>query len=199
MHNIHHAIYPENVDKKSVQKYWDHYAAMEDWQEGCFSLSSNIRWLDIVCDSLKDAEDYIESHDRGSYDQLAVKFIDFDATKTTSSIKDRLLKQIDSYREKKKDFNAAHSISKLKAEYISCPNCKSRLCRAYLIKRSNYHICPVCNHKDIRADYIPKQLQSYQEKIDAWQKQLASEEKKLAKKIASRAKIKWLVKIEYHT
>ena len=59
--------------------------------------------------------------------------------------------------------------------------------------------CPVCNSNDIRAEYILKQLKAFQDRIDEWQKKLKEEEIRLAKKVAHKAKVKWLVKIEYHT
>ena len=66
-HNIHYATYPENVNKKIVQNEWDEYAAHEDWQEGCSGLPGKIRWLDHVCDTPEEAEEYISSHDKGNY------------------------------------------------------------------------------------------------------------------------------------
>ena len=57
----------------------------------------------------------------------------------------------------------------------------------------------MCNANDIRAEYIINQLKVFQDRIDKWQKQLNEENRRLAKKVASKAKIKWLVKIEYHT
>ena len=73
-HNIHFAEYSENVNKKQVQAEWDDYAAKEDWQEGSSGLGSDIRWIDHICESREEAEEYIRSHDKGWYDQLAVKF-----------------------------------------------------------------------------------------------------------------------------
>lgn len=200
-HNVHVNIYPENVNRKSVQKYWDDYAAHEDWQEGCCGLASDIRWIENhICASYQDAQQYIQEHDRGGYDQLAVKFRHADNIPQTSALKERLLRQIQSYQQKKIDFSSTHSISKLKADYISCPVCKSKLARIYLVNRhAHSQTCPVCGCEDIRAEYIPLQLKAYQDKIKEWQKQLAAEEIKLTKKIADKAKICWLVKVEYHT
>lgn len=201
-HNIHHATYPENINKKPVQAEWDEYAAREDWQEGCSGLPSNIRWINHVCNSMEDAEKYIRDHDTGWYDQFAVKFKDTDSITTTSSKKETLLKQIASYKDKKKVFDMEHSLANLKSEYISCPKCRSKLARQY-IGRSNSRFhnegCPVCGETDIRAPYIHDQLKSFQDKIDKWQQQLKEEELYLAKKVSSKVKIKWLVKIEYHT
>lgn len=201
-HNIHYATYPENVNKKIVQNEWDEYAAHEDWQEGCSGLPGKIRWLDHVCDTPEEAEEYISSHDKGNYDQSAVKFRDTNSIPTSSAKKKSLIKQIASYEEKKKLFNQAHSLANQKSDFISCPYCKSKLARQYLGKvhsRIASEGCPVCGAKDIRASYVQERLKNFQERIDKWRAQLKEEERYLAKKVSTKASIKWLVKVEYHT
>ena len=200
-HEVHYGIYDENVDKKEVQSYWDDYAMHEDWQEGCSGLANKIRWIDHICDTKEEAEQYIEQHDKGWYDQLAVKFRDDSEIPKNSALKDKLVKQIASYRAKKEVYDKAHSIANQKAAFISCPYCKSKLAKDYIISnnRIRKECCPVCNANDIRAEYVLKQLKAFQDKIDKWQKELKEEERRLAKKVACKAKVKWLVKIEYHT
>lgn len=201
-HEVRYEIYDENVDKREVQAYWDDYASHEDWQEGCSGLAKKIRWIDYVCDTEEEAEAYIEQHDKGWYDQLAVKFRDTSSIPKNSATKDKLVKQIASYKAKKDEYDKSHSIANQKAVFISCPYCKSKLAKDYLISnRSRIKLegCPVCNANDIRATYILKQLKAFQDRIDEWQKKLKEEENRLAKKVAHKAKVKWLVKIEYHT
>ena len=201
-HNIHYATYPETVNKKIVQNEWDEYAAHEDWQEGCSGLPGKIRWLDHVCDTPEKAEEYISSHDKGNYDQLAVKFRDTNSIPTSQAKKKSLIKQIASYEEKKKLFDQVHSLANQKSDFISCPYCNSKLDRQYLGK-ANSRIasegCPVCGAKDIRASYVQERLKNFQERIDKWRAQMKEEERYLAKKVAAKAPIKWLVKVEYHT
>ena len=200
-HEVRYGIYDENVDKGYVQSYWDEYVSREDWQEGCTGLHKKIRWIDHICDTDEEATTYIEQHDNGWYDQLAVKFRDTSSIPKNSATKEKLQKQIASYKAKKEEYDKAHSIANQKAAFISCPHCKSKLAKDYLI--SNSHIrregCPVCNAIDIRSEYILKQLKAFQDRIDEWQKKLKEEEIRLAKKVAHKAKVKWLVKIEYHT
>lgn len=200
-HSVHHATYDEKVNKTKVQNYWDEYAAHEDWQEGCSGLSQNIRWIDYICDDREAAEEYIKKHDRGWYDQLAVKFRDTSSISTTSALKEKLVKQIASYKEKKLRYDQDHSVTNFKAEYVSCPDCGSKLARAYLGKQRlacspNY--CPVCGKSDIRSSSVLEQLNSFQKRINLWEKQLKEEDKKLAQKQVAKAKIKWLVKVEWH-
>lgn len=198
-HNIHHSVYSEKVNKQQVQRYWDEYAAREDWQEGCCGLGSDIRWIDHICSNLEEAEEYIEKHDDGCYDQLAVKFKSVPKVELKSSTLERLQKQIKSYEDKIVEFDQKHSVATLKAEFITCPQCKSKLAKEWLVKRGHNHRCPICGQQDIRAEYIAETINGYKEKIREWQKQLKAEEKKLAEKLDKKATIKWLVKIEYHT
>ena len=192
-HEVRYEIYDENVDKQYVQSYWDEYVSHADWQEGCTGLHKKIRWIDHICDTDEEAGAYIEQHDSGWYDQLAVKFRDTNSIPKNSATKDKA---------KKDEYDKAHSIENQKAAFISCPYCKSKLSKEYLISNRNrprLEGCPVCNANDIRAEYICRQLKAFQERIDKWQTQLNEEERRLEKKVACKAKVKWLVKIEYHT
>lgn len=199
-HNVHHSTYPENVNKASVQKEWDEYAAREDWQEGCSGLSQSIRWIDHVCDDLEDAHKYIEEHDRGWYDQLAVKYRATEDLVRKSNIKQKYDNQIRSYRKKIDEFNEKHSFETLKAQFITCPQCNSKLNRMELIKRYRLTVhCPVCNKEDIRAPYIPEKIAEYNKKIKETEQKRKQEEKALSQKLKSKAPVQWLVKIEYHT
>ena len=73
-HIINHAIYSKKVNKKAVQTEWDEIAARDDREEGCSGLPRSIRWIEHLCASEEEALSYIESHDSGWYDQLAVMF-----------------------------------------------------------------------------------------------------------------------------
>ena len=73
-HNVEHYTYPENVNKTEVQAELDHYAAMQDWQEGCQGLYHDIRWLwDKVYSSYEEAEKAIEKLDNDDkrYDRIS--------------------------------------------------------------------------------------------------------------------------------
>lgn len=198
-HNIYMPVYDERVNKKAVQKYWDQTAAHDDWQEGCTGLCRDIRWIDHICANEEEAKEYIETHDKGGYDQLAVKFKSIPKEELKSSTLERLQKQIKSYEEKIVEYDKKHGVDTLKAEFITCPQCKSKLSKEWLVKRGHNHRCPICGQQDIRAAYIAETLEGYKAKIREWQKQVKAEEKKLAEKLDKKAKIKWLVKIEYHT
>lgn len=192
-HEIKHFTYPENVNKTKVQHDLDNYAAREDWQEGCSGLNSPIRWIDHVCANYDEAEAYIESHDKGWYDQLAVKYREYEKiepTKALLSLKDRLEKEV----EKATWYAAAHSVSSFKAEFVGCPDCGSKLKRTLLKSEK----CPLCR-AELRGKTTVETLARYDANIRDLQKQIKEEEKKMQEKNLKKSTIKWLVKIEYHT
>ena len=73
-HNIRYLDYHCSVSKKAVQKSLDNYVAHEDYDEGAVGLPNPIRWIDHLCKNSDEAYEYIESHDRGWYDSLAVQY-----------------------------------------------------------------------------------------------------------------------------
>ena len=193
MHNVKYGVYKENVNKKQVQDYWDEYAAREDWGEGCSGLNQNIRWIDYICEDYDAAYEYIEDHDKGWYDQLAVKFKEYPDIKYSKKY-ETLMNRLG---EVQKKFNALESkvhYAEVAAKFIGCKKCGSKISSAYI--KSNY--CPVCK-EDLRPATTLETLKKYQEKISQLKKEIKEEEKKLQKKMEKQATIKWLVKIEYHT
>ena len=189
-HETKHFTFDENVDKRKVQDRCDAYAAREGGSSG---LPSPIRWIDRVFANYDEADAYIKSHDDGWYDQLAVKYREYERiepTKTLLSLKDRLAKE----REKKAEYAAAHSVSTFKAEFVGCPDCGSKLKRT-LLKSEN---CPLC-HAELRGKTTIDTIARYEANIRDLQKQIKEEEKKMEEKNLKKSKIKWLVKIEYHT
>ena len=73
-HNIQHYDYPENVDQKKVFRDLAKYVQHEAWQEG--GHLNEIRWLDAKpLPSRDDAEEFLNKHDKGWYDCLAVRYL----------------------------------------------------------------------------------------------------------------------------
>ena len=73
-HNIRHFVFHCSSSKKQLEKMLDSYVAREDYEEGAVGLPSPIRWIDHLCKSREEAEEYIQTHDRGWYDCLAVRY-----------------------------------------------------------------------------------------------------------------------------
>ncbi len=193
-HEIRYATYPENVDKKKVQAEWDAEVQRICHQEGASGLGSPIRWLDKVCNSYDDAEEYIESKDNGQYDQLAIKYLEWQDMEIPSSKKILELRKRTHtlhtcYINKANKFHFANS----QAVYVTCKGCGSKISRTHL--KGNQ--CPVCK-SDMRPDNVLKSIESAKASLEKARKALKAEEEKQYEKCRKRAKVRWLVKIEYH-
>lgn len=199
-HNICHFDYKENVNRKSVQEELDHYAAMEDWQEGCSGLYRDIRWLDNreICESYDEAYDLINKLDKGDYDQLAVRYYVTPTIKSTSGI----TKAAEGVNNAQKNYtdlkeNIESDFFNTKSEYIGCKECGSKLAKKYLKKTS----CPLCGRNLLSETATTRLMNAHDKIVSAQKKQrdvLKKEEQKAAKKAKNR-EVRWLVKIEYHT
>lgn len=186
MHNIEHYDYQENVNRKEVQADLSRYVSHQTWQEGGCGIEP-IRWNDHICTSYEEAEQWIKEHDRGWYDQLAVKY--YSPLKTKTAKTEELDEKI---QETYKVYNSRNSICYPKtrtSEFIGCGKCKSRLASQYL--SGNY--CPVCR-ADLRPDSTLKSIAAARNKWENAQKMKKEYLDKHSKK-----EIRWLVKIEYHT
>lgn len=189
-HNVRMETYKENVNKEKVEKEWDAFVRHEDYEEGAHGLPARIRWIDVVCDSYEEAEAYIEKHDRGWYDQLAVKYKsyrDFEPTKKYEALTLRCTEAERSLFE----LNSKVHYRDVKSKFVSCRNCESKIATAYL--KGNY--CPVC-HADLRPASLQERLKKLNDLCKKLNKELKEEEKKLKEK---NMEICWLLKIEYHT
>ena len=192
-HVVNHGVYDENVNKKSVQAEWDEIAMHEDWQEGCSGLPNDIRWINHTCNDYDEAREYLEKNDNGWYDQLAVKFLDYPElkkSKTLEMLEERAKRLCSRYVDLA--YNKIH-YANVKSQFISCRTCGSKLASSYI--RTNK--CPVC-FNDLRPastlDLINKAKNNYEKA----EKDVELEMKKLQEKQKKKAKVKWLVKIEYH-
>lgn len=189
-HNIRYFEYDVSTDKKTIQSRLDNFVAHEDWQEGASGLPYPIRWQDdIIVNSYEDAEKWISDHDRGWYDQIAVKYLD---TSRVSS------KKIDDLKAKRsevlKKLSAVEHVlyaTTVKSAFIGCKKCGSKLASEYL--RSNN--CPLCR-QDFRSQTTLSSIAAMHEKVNKLD--AAIKEAQIAAGKTS-ANIKWLVKIEYHT
>lgn len=192
-HEIQYRTYAENVDKRSVQAWGNEHAHHGGWQEGASGLLHDIRWIDHVCENREAAEEYIAAHDKGWYDQLAVKYREYpkiEPSKTLLSLQSRRTAEAEKYSA----YAKAHSVSTFKAEYIGCPVCGSKLKRDLLRSES----CPLCR-AELRSKTTIEILDRYSHNITALDKQINAEYRKLEERAVKKSTIKWLVKIEFHT
>lgn len=191
MHNIEYRTYDEKVNKEKVKKDIDHFVAMEDWQEGCSGLLRGIRWIDKTFASYNDAQDYIERNDRGSYDNLAVKYRVADngitKAKKYAELKER---QERAWREYA-DLSNASYMEGVKSLLVTCSKCGSKISSKHW-RRNN---CPVCG-QDFRSKTTLDRIDA---KLKASRKAEAELEQYKADYAEKHGKVNWLVKFEYHT
>jgi hypothetical protein len=143
---------------------------------------------DKVFDTCEEARKYINANDKGWYDGIAVKFLDFDEVKDSEKIKELRAKIADTI-QKKNEYIAAHSVKAQKATYIGCQSCGSKLNKEKLRGER----CPLCQH-DLRAASTLDRILSFDKRIEEYNKKINQELLKQKKN----AKVKWLVKYEYH-
>ena len=186
-----HETYPEKVNKTSVQTEWDEYVRHADWQEGASGLPGSIRWIDYICEDYEAAEQYIDNHDKGWYDQLAVKYRSPKQNTKPSAKLTQLQEQLKKYRTKLMEYNQKIHYKGVKSAYVGCKNCGSKLSTKYI----NSNLCPMCR-TDLRPESILNTISSLKTKEKELSKKIREEELKQLKK---NAEIRWLVKIEYHT
>lgn len=183
-HCINYHSFPVETPKKDIQEAMNCEAAYDH-----SSLDKAIRFYDDVLPNYDEAKKFIQNHDSGWYDQLAVQYLDLPqgfSSKTLDALDAKL-------GEASKALRAAVdtvTVIQVKAQYIGCKSCGSKLNKKFL--KSNF--CPIC-HADMRSETQLQKIQRLQDKVDALTAQYSEERKKLAKKHGVR---KWLVKIEYH-
>ena len=187
-HEVEYYTYRDkNLDKNKVQRNLEAYVERRCWEEGG-GLSGNIRWINEECEDYEDALQYIEEHDKGCYDQLAVKYRNYSNVKETQSLK-KLKQQESTLYKKIHDIENKIHYKDVKSAFVSCKKCGSKLSTKHI--RSNY--CPLCGN-DLRPDTTLKTIKNYKKKMEDIQEKIRTEKIKQSKK----AEIYWLVKIEYH-
>lgn len=190
-HNISYFDYEENVDRKRVQAKLDNHVAHEDWQEGCSGLNSPIRWIEScgILNSFEEAKEYIKSHDRGWYDSLAVRYKVLDGKETTALKKAR--GKLTLAIKKRNELKYKPHFENAKATLIGCRNCGSKISRKHL--KGNE--CPVCG-VDMRPQTVLDNIAKCQRNVEVAQFLV---EKEKIKAMDKKCKVRWLVKVEYHT
>ena len=143
---------------------------------------------DTVFESRSDAEAFIDRVDRHDYDGIAVKFLDYSEVKDSKKITE-LRSKIAETVKKKDEYIKEHSVKNQKAAFIGCSSCLSKLNKEKL--RGEH--CPLCN-TDLRSPSTLERIASFHKRVEEYSAKIEQEQKKEK----SKAKVKWLVKFEYH-
>ena len=145
----------------------------------------------IICDSYDAACNKIRELDRGFYDDHAVQYYDkseIKPTKAEIALQERRNAQL----MKKKEYIEEHSVTKLKSQLISCPQCSSKI-NVHYNGWGNSNFCPVCR-KDLRAQYILDRIKKFDSDIEDLDQKLYDAEKNRKGKCP----IRWCLKVEVH-
>ena len=186
MHNIRYLVYEENTDrgkiindiKRIAERDGEGYHSTLTWHEKVEPLMTE-----------DDAGEFIKSKDNGWYDDHAVRFYDYSKTTTTKKIED-LEKKIEDLICAKEIYAKGHSVQSFKAKYIGCSHCGSKLNKEYFRKDR----CPLCG-EDLRSATTIEKLKWYDTKLKECRNKILMEKQKQK----SKAKVMWLVKIEFHS
>lgn len=184
MHNIGYLTPEEKCNRSAVMNEICEIAMSEG--DG---YSGPMHWHDEVAPlkNYDEAEEWIKKHDKGWYDDHAVRYYDYRGSKVTKKIQELQDKHA-ALTIKIKECEAAHSVRSFKATFIGCPHCGSKLAREWL--HSDY--CPLCR-ADLRSKTTLETLAGYREKQkDIIEKIKAEQEKQ-------KGEVRWLVKYEYHS
>lgn len=195
-HEVRLDDYPLTCNKEKIESEYNAAARIAGRAEGSSGLCKKIRWNNLATplESREAAEKWIDDHDNGWYDQLAVTYYDYGNIDISSSAKFRdLEKRLHTEQEKAKKKESELYPATLTSEFIGCKSCGSRLKRVLLKKNT----CPVCG-TDLRPKIILKSLCSSEEKIKKLKNEYSLCEQKAKEKMKKKASVRWLVKVEWH-
>lgn len=176
-HCISYNSFPIKTDVKKIQNELNKKAIRESDTHS--ELNSPIRFIDIICKNEKEAKEYINSHDGGWYDNLAVKYYHTapNKNKKCHMLGIKLHKLIQEYSDLEQER------LEINKPFHTCRICKSKFNTKYFIGKN----CPVC-HNDIRLKSLLNKINKLQKKINETDQKISMLNKELF----------WLVKIEYH-
>ena len=188
-HAIYYMTFPKGTTKNEMLKRRAGKIRAEgdrDPADGFLLASDNGFTLHDgkIYDSYDDAVEAIERYDRGFYDDHGVLYKT--AKEPTKAMED-ISRRIDETMKKKKDFFDSHQPNRVKAEYVGCPECGSKISKKHL--RS--HRCPVCG-KSMLPKSTKDRLSGYDAKVKDLEKKYAELERK------QKGDVMWLVKLEFH-
>lgn len=149
---------------------------------------------DVICDSWDDAVKWINQHDKGFYDDHAVRYRKSTSPTATMQEKEQLIKRIQASR---RDFLESAKLKNRKSEFITCPECGSKINIPALAKYfgEDMHNCPLCgtslwsnSTKERNASFVRRLKKAKQE----YKKLEAKHNRKSSKELG------WCVKVEVH-
>ena len=188
-HVIKHMVLDRDVDRGVVLAQIIEEVSLEDWAEGGV-YHGDLTWHDgRIYPSREDAERALDRICDRPYKDAAVLFRDLDTVKDTKEVTE-LRERYARIRRERDDYAREHSISRRKSKSVTCGRCGSTITIAYM--RSGNR-CPVCGN-DLRAPSTIARIASFDERA----KKIDLRIHELKARGAERAKVRWLLKYEYH-
>ena len=190
-HMITYMDFPRNATTKQMIAEREMYIADNGDYECSNLLSSDNGFKlheSIICDSWDEAVRKIDSMDNGWYDDHGVLYRSYSKCKPTKAMLD-IQERISKNDAARVEFEKSHMPNRVKAEYIGCPTCGSKIAKKYLMGVN----CPVC-HKDLRPKSTLDRIKGYKAKG----KELEQKYAELEKKMSGKAEVRWCVKLEFH-
>lgn len=187
--------YPLTCNKKKVEDEYNAAARIAGRAEGSSGLGKRIRWNNLATplENREAAEKWIDDHDDGWYDQLAVTYYDYrDVDISSAKLRD-LAKRLHAEQKKAERKESELYPATLTSEFIGCKGCGSRLKRVLLKK----NVCPVCG-ADLRPETTLKSIRSSAEKVKKLKNEYSLCEKATKEKLKKKVSVRWLVKVEWH-
>lgn len=161
-------------------------------------LNQPIRWIDKVYEDYEAAEKGIETHDNGWYDQLAVKYKEYEKVKDTKTI-ENLAKRLENYEKDLLDYKIKNSIVNRKSQFVGCDKCGSKINKKYVNSNAyNQHYwntCPLC-HNQLSSKTILDTIDKKEKRINETRSKLKEMRKNNERK--GKHRLMWLVKTEFH-
>lgn len=192
-HEIQHYIHDESTDKAVITTMANIDA--EYHSDSRTGIPSAIRFIDVVCEDEDSAYKEIQRLDKGFYDQLAVKFKQYEPVKDSKTIVN-LIARIEKSEESLASYKMKNAIKNRKSKYIGCPKCESKVNKDYVGDSGNlWNKCPVCNG-DLSSTTIKETIVKKELEIKNLKANVVQKKKEDAKK--GKYSIHWLVKTEYH-
>lgn len=192
-HQISYYSYSENHNKAEIMAELNTVVACEDYQEGASGLDKPIRWIDTILSNREEAEKYIQQHDSGNYDQLAVKYYSDVGLKQSKTLQKLEIQKREAFVKYLEIRNSFH-FEGVKSSTIGCTHCGSKISTKYL----HDNFCPVCSF-DMRPATTKERIEVAKQKYEKLKEQARKQKCKEMLKQRTNQPINWLVKIEYHT
>lgn len=149
---------------------------------------------DVICDSWDDAVKWIKEHIKGSYDDHAVRYRKNTSPTATMQEKKQMIKRI---RMSYNDFLESAKLKNRKSEYITCPECGSKINIPALVKYrgEDMHSCPLCG-TSFWSKSTKERNRSFHQRIEKAEREYKELEARHNKK--SSKELGWCVKVEVH-